>query len=69
MSAHVCKQNPLKLTNVQVCIWIFALYICMRRLLAVHPAERHTAAGAGAGEPCDAARCFPAASGDAAPRG
>lgn len=37
-------------------------------LLAVHPAERHTAAGAGVGELYDAARCFPAASGDAAPR-
>lgn len=30
-----------------------------------HPAERHTAADAGAGELCGAARCSPAASGDA----
>ena len=47
----------------------FDLYVCMYHLLAEHLAERHTAAGAGAGELCDAARCFPAASGDAAPHG
>lgn len=43
--------------------------VCPRHSLAVHPAERRTAAAAGAGGLCDAARCFPAASGDAAPRG
>lgn len=34
-----------------------------------HLAERHRAAGAGAAALCGAARCFPAVSGDAAPRG
>ena len=47
----------------------FSLYICMRLLLAVHPAERHTAAVAGATGLCDAARYFLVASGDAEPRG
>lgn len=56
----MCKQNLMNLTNVQV---------RMRLLLAERPAERHTAVGAGADELCDAARCFLAASGDAAPRG
>lgn len=32
-------------------------------------AERHRAVGAGADALCGAARCFPAVSGDAAPRG
>lgn len=41
--------------------------ICL--LLVVHPAERHTAEAVGGGGLCDAARCFPAASGDAAPHG
>lgn len=49
--------------------FLFSCHVCIRRLLAARPAERHTAAGAGAGELCDAARCFRAASGDAAPRG
>lgn len=38
-------------------------------LPAAHPAEKHTVAAVGAGGLCDAARCFPAASGGAEPRG
>lgn len=46
-----------------------AINIVRCLLLAVHPAERHTTAAAGADGLYDAARCFPAASDDAAPRG
>lgn len=47
----------------------FAVDVCTHFLLAVHPAERHTAAGADADGLCDAARCFPVAFDDATPHG
>lgn len=67
----MCAQKKLlKPTELQVRMYLnFALYVPVCLLLAAHPAERHTAAAFGVGGLCDAAKCFPAASDDAAPHG
>lgn len=66
----VHKKKLLKPTELQVRMYLnFALYVPVCLLLAAHPAERHTAAAFGVGGLCDAAKCFPAASDDAAPHG
>lgn len=69
ISLFLCLLSEKNLPKALIFRDFQRLSMCMRLLLVAHPAERHTAAVAGATALCDAARCFPAASGDAEPRG